>query len=110
LRYPENMGSTYTFQGDGLKMQSEAQWLCEQRRTNQTRPHTRRNEMKNLFVATLFTAMAVPVMFAQATPATDTKPTVTTKSTTKAKKHAKKTTAAPASASTTKPVAPAVKN
>ncbi len=69
--------------------------------------------MKKLFVSTLLTAMAVPVMmFAQAsTPSTDTKPTSTTKSTTKAKKtHAKKTTAAPASASNTKTASPAPKN
>jgi len=68
--------------------------------------------MKKLFVSTLLTAMAVPVMmFAQAaTPSTDTKPATTTKSTTKAKKHAKKTTAAPAAASTTKTASPAPKN
>ena len=52
--------------------------------------------MKKLFVSTLLTAMAVPVMFAQtAKPATDTKPTTT--ATTKSKKHAKKTTAPAAS-------------
>jgi len=67
--------------------------------------------MKKLFVSTLLTAMAVPVMFAQAaTPSTDTKPTAPAKSTTKAKKHAKKTTAAPAAASTTKTASPAPKN
>ncbi len=68
--------------------------------------------MKKLFVSTLLTALAVPVMFAQAAPqSTDTKPTSTTKSTTKAKKqHAKKTTAAPAAASTTKTASPAPKN
>jgi hypothetical protein len=69
-------------------------------------------KMKKLFVSSLLTAMAVPVMmFAQApAPSTDTtKPT--TKSTTKAKKtHAKKTTAAPASASNTKTASPAPKN
>ena len=56
-------------------------------RTN--RSHTQGEmKMKKLFVSSLLTAMAVPVMFAQATPAPDTKPTTTTKSTTKAKKTA----------------------
>jgi hypothetical protein len=70
-------------------------------------------KMKKLFVSTLLTAMAVPVMMFAQTPApsTDSKPTSTTKSTTKAKKqHAKKTTAAPAAASTGKTASPAPKN
>jgi hypothetical protein len=82
-------------------------YVSSAERTN--RSHTQGEmKMKKLFVSSLLTALAVPVMFAQTTPAPDTKPTTTTKSTTKAKKHSKKTTA-PAAASSTKtasPVAP----
>ncbi len=63
--------------------------------------------MKKLFVSSLLTALAVPVMFAQTTPAPDTKPTTTTKSTTKAKKQHSKKTTAPAAASSSKMASPA---
>jgi hypothetical protein len=66
-------------------------------------------KMKKLFVSSLLTALAVPVMFAQSTPAPETKPTTSTKSTVKAKKHAKKTTA-PAATSSTKTASPAPKS